>query len=148
MSRILPTTIVDALDDNVIYPFFAVEMNFDGDDILEVMSEVPAVTIAMYNGRGRHGDLRIIARNGRRVNDEYLDEHSGMGNVIGRPGLEWLGRQEPKRLWVSDMCVVPTNEISRQALDECLDIVRKYNITRLANIDEVKLFAKQLNVLK
>lgn len=123
-------------------------MNFDGDDILEVMSEVPAVTIAMYNGRGRHGNLRIIARNGRRVNDEYLDEHSGMGNVIDRPALEWLGRQEPKRLWVSDMCVVPTNEISRQALDECLDIVRKYNITRLANIDEVKLFAKQLNVLK
>jgi hypothetical protein len=46
------------------------------------------------------------------------------------------------------MYVVPTNETSRNALDECLDIVRKYNITRLANIDEVKLFAKQLNVLK
>tara|TARA_B100001939_G_scaffold187012_1_gene161115 strand:- start:3880 stop:5391 length:1512 start_codon:yes stop_codon:yes gene_type:complete len=123
-------------------------MNFDGNDILEIMSEVPAVTIAMYNGMGRYGNLRIIARNGRRVDDDYIDYHSGRGNVIDKPALEWLGRQEPKRLWVSDMYVVPTNETSRQALDECLDIVRKYNITRLANIDEVKLFAKQLNVLK
>jgi len=123
-------------------------MNFDGDDILEIMNEVPAVTIAMYNGMGRFGNLRIIARNGRRVDDDYINYHSGRGNVIDRPALEWLGRQEPKRLWVSDMYVVPTNETSRQALDECLDIVRKYNITRLANIDEVKLFAKQLNVLK
>tara|TARA_R100001510_G_scaffold5435_3_gene4350 strand:+ start:634 stop:2142 length:1509 start_codon:yes stop_codon:yes gene_type:complete len=123
-------------------------MNFDGDDILEIMNEVPAVTIAMYNGMGRFGNLRIIARNGRRVDDAYINYHSGRGNVIDRPALEWLGRQEPKRLWVSDMYVVPTNETSRQALDECLDIVRKYNITRLANIDEVKLFAKQLNVLK
>ena len=123
-------------------------MNFDGNDILEIMNEVPAVTIAMYNGTGRFGNLRIIARNGRRVDDDYIDYHSGRGNVIDKPALEWLGRQEPKRLWVSDMYVVPTNETSRQALDECLDIVRKYNITRLANIDEVKLFAKQLNVLK
>ena len=123
-------------------------MNFDGNDILEIMNEVPAVTIAMYNGMGRHGNLRIIARNGRRVDDDYIDYHSGRGNVIDKPALEWLGRQEPKRLWVSDMYVVPTNETSRQALDECLDTVRKYNITRLANIDEVKLFAKQLNVLK
>ena len=123
-------------------------MDFDGDDILEVMNEVPAVTIAMYNGMGRYGNLRIIARNGRRVDDEYLDYHSGRGNVIDKPALQWLGRQAPKRLWVSDMYVVPTSGTSRQALDECLDIVRTYNITRLANIDEVKLFAKQLNVLK
>jgi hypothetical protein len=123
-------------------------MNFDGDDILEVMNEVPAVTIAMYNGMGRYGNLRIIARNGRRVDDAYIDYHSGRGNVIDKPALEWLGKQEPKRLWVSDMYVVPTNETSRNALDECLDIVKKYNITRLANIDEVKLFAKELNVLK
>lgn len=33
MSRVLPTTIVDALDDSVVYPFFAVEMNFDGNTI-------------------------------------------------------------------------------------------------------------------
>jgi hypothetical protein len=33
MSRVLPISVVDALDDNVVYPFFAVEMNFDGGTI-------------------------------------------------------------------------------------------------------------------
>ena len=44
MSRVLPTTIVDALDDNVIYPFFAVEMNFDGDDVLRLWTGVGTLT--------------------------------------------------------------------------------------------------------
>jgi len=123
-------------------------MDFDGDDILAIMSELPAVTIAMYNGFSKKGYVRIIARNGRRVTDDYLEQHSGYGNVIDLPALQWLGRQEPKRLWVSDMYVVPTDGTSRKALDECLEVVNKYNITRLADIDEVKQFARQLNVLK
>lgn len=44
MSRVLPDTIVDALDDNVIYPFFAVEMNFDGDDVLRLWTGVGTLT--------------------------------------------------------------------------------------------------------
>ena len=123
-------------------------MDFDGQDILDVMSEVPAVTIAMYNGHSSDGALRIIARNGRRVNDDYLYQHSGYGNVVDLPALEWLGRQEPKRIWVSDMQVVPVNGTSKEALRQCADAVKKYNIMRLADIKEVKQFAKQLNVLQ
>ena len=44
MSRVLPTTIVDALDDNVIYPFFAVEMNFDADNVLRLWTGVGTLT--------------------------------------------------------------------------------------------------------
>jgi hypothetical protein len=44
MSRVLPTTIVDALDDNVIYPFFAVEMNFDSDNVLRLWTGVGTLT--------------------------------------------------------------------------------------------------------
>ena len=33
MTRSLPTTITDALDDSVVYPFFGVELNFDGNTI-------------------------------------------------------------------------------------------------------------------
>ena len=123
-------------------------MNFDGQDILDVMSEVPAVTIAMYNGHGSGGVLRIIARNGRRVSDDYLYKHSGFGNVVDLPALEWLGKQEPKRIWVSDMQVVAANGTSKEALRQCIDVVKKYNIMRLADIKEVKQFAKQLNVLQ
>ena len=49
------------------------------------------------------------ARNDRRVDDDYIDYHSGRGNVIDKPALEWLGRQEPKRLWVS-ISTLYTNE--------------------------------------
>jgi hypothetical protein len=59
-----------------------------------------------------------------------------------------LGQQEPKRLWVSDMQVVPPGGTSKEALQECIDAMNKYHITRLADISEVKQFAKMLNVLK
>ncbi len=127
-------------------------MNFDGQDILDVMNEVPAVTIAMYNmtrwtGSNR-GDIRIIARNGRRVNDEYLDYHCGGGNYIDLPALQWLGRQAPRRLWVSDMKVVGSNGTGKENLQQCIEACNKFNIMRLADIDEVKSFARQLNVVR
>jgi len=37
-------------------------MDFNGADILEIMQMLPAVNIAMYNGSGSRGDLRIIAK--------------------------------------------------------------------------------------
>ena len=127
-------------------------MNFDGQDILDVMNEVPAVTIAMYNmhrWRGNNkGDIRIIARNGRRVNDDYLDEHSGGGNFIDLPALQWLGRQAPRRLWVSDMQVVGTNGTGKQNLQQCIEACNKFNIMRLADMKEVKSFARKLNVVR
>lgn len=128
-------------------------MNFDGQDILDVMNEVPAVTIAMYNYFGwnnnkKLGDIRIIARNGRRVHDDYLDEHSGGGNYIDLPALEWLGKQTPRRLWVSDMQVVGFNGTGKENLQQCLDACNKYNIMRLADINEVKSFARRLNVVR
>jgi hypothetical protein len=123
-------------------------MHFDGEDLLEVMQEIPAVTIAMYNGLGSKGDLRIIARNGRRVKEDYLYRYSGKGNMIDLPALHWLGKQEPKRLWVSDMKVIPPAGASQEGLEECINAMNKYHITRLANIKEVKQFAKTLNVLK
>ena len=60
-------------------------MEFDGQDILEVMQMLPAVNIAMYNGKGDTGDLRVIARNGKRVDEKYLERHSGYGNVVDGP---------------------------------------------------------------
>jgi hypothetical protein len=44
MSRVLPTSVVDALDDDVIYPFFAVEMNFDSDNVLRLWTGVGTLT--------------------------------------------------------------------------------------------------------
>ena len=77
-------------------------MMFNGQDILEIMELLPAVTIAMYNGHYDKGQLRVIARNGKRVSEEYLNTHSGGGNVVDGPALEWLATMPARRIWVSD----------------------------------------------
>ena len=125
-------------------------MSFSGQDILEIMEEVPAVTIAMYNhtswSDGATGTLRIIAKDGKRVTEEYLSEHSGGGNLVDGPALEWLAKMPPARIWVSDMYVFGrhnSNEIN--LLQECVQICKRNNILRLANIEEVKQFALEIN---
>jgi hypothetical protein len=45
MSRVLPTSVVDALDDDVVYPFFAVELNFDGSDVLRLWTGVGTLNV-------------------------------------------------------------------------------------------------------
>ncbi len=124
-------------------------MSFNGQDILEVMQQLPAVTIAMYNGKSTTGDLRILAKNGKRVTEKYLDEHSGYGNVVDGPALEWLGKQPARRIWVSDMAVFgahgDTNGFNLMA--DVNKLVRRYNIINLKNIEEVKEHALKLNVV-
>jgi hypothetical protein len=123
-------------------------MSFDGQDILEVMQQLPAVTIAMYNGRSNTGDLRIIAKNGKRVTEKYLDEHSGYGNVVDGPALEWLGTQPARRIWVSDMHVFGAygDTSGFNLMADVNKLVRKYNIINLKNIEEVKEHGLKLNM--
>ena len=131
-------------------------MSFNGDDILEIMQELPAVTIAMYNHRyynydaGRAtGHLRIIGDKGKRVTEEYLEQHTGGGNLVDGPALVWLSKQAPKRIWVSDMYVFGIcNSNDKNLLQECHQIMMRNGIIRLANITEVKRFALELNKLE
>ena len=122
-------------------------MSFNSDDILEIMKMLPAVNIAMYNGSYKTGDLRIIAKNGKRVTEKYLDTHSGRGNVIDGPALEWLSTMPARRIWVSDMYVFgATGDTSGfNLLKECYDLCTKNKIINLKNIDEVKEYALKLN---
>lgn len=124
-------------------------MSFDGQDILEVMQQLPAVTIAMYNGSGDTGDLRIIAKNGKRVTEKYLDDYSGYGNIVDGPALEWLGTQPARRIWVSDMHVFGAHGHTAgfNLMADVNKLVRKYNIINLKNIEEVKEHALKLNVV-
>ena len=126
-------------------------MQFDGNDILEIMQELPAVKIAMYNFQGykpEKGSIRIIANNGKRVTEDYMDKHSGGGNGIDGPALRWLSQQKPKRIWVSDMYVFGKyNSNARNLLQECKQIMRQNGIFRLADIDDVKRFALEINKL-
>ena len=127
-------------------------MAFDGQDILDIMLLLPAVKIAMYNQNYydsyQSGSLRIIADKGKRVQQEYLDKHTGGGNGVDGPALRWLGTQKSKRIWVSDMYVFgKAGSNSGNLFKECQEILRVNNITRLADIDDVKAFALQINQL-
>jgi len=123
-------------------------MSFNGEDILEIMHLLPAVNIAMYNGRGNVGDLRVIARNGKRVDEKYLERYSGYGNVVDGPALEWLGTQPARRIWVSDMMVFGGSGDTSgfNLLQDVYKSCKKYNIINLKNIDEVKEHCLKLNM--
>jgi hypothetical protein len=124
-------------------------MSFSADDLLEIMMLLPAATIAMYNGSGHTGDLRIIARNGYRVEQQYLDDHTGMGNVVDGPALQWLATQKPRRIWVSDMKVFGAHgdtagyNLMRDVQQTCL----QNGIINLKDIEEVKEHAIKLNIV-
>jgi len=123
-------------------------MRFDGDDILEIMEQLPAVNIAMYNGFATTGNLRVIARGGRRVHDDYLWDHKGGGNVVDGPALRWLSEMPQRRIWVSDMKVFGAgrNSSGFNLLKECYDLCTKNKIINLKDIDEVKEYALKLNM--
>ena len=127
-------------------------MQFDGEDILEIMQLLPAATIAMYNDRHPEyhtGSLRIIGAGGKRVTTEYLRNYSGGGNLVDGPALDWLGTQKPARIWVSDMYVFGKgNSNSYNLLQDCYQKMKRTGITRLADIDEVKRFALEINELQ
>lgn len=123
-------------------------MNFSGADILEIMQLLPAVNIAMYNGSGNHGDLHIIAKNGMRVDDKYLASHSGRGNVVDGPALNWLASMPERRIWVSDMKVFGSNRgdsAGFNLLKDCYNICTANRIINLKDIEEVKEHALKLN---
>ena len=124
-------------------------MRFNGEDILEVMKLLPAVNIAMYNGFSNSGDLRVIAKNGMRVDETYLNTHSGGGNVVDGPALQWLATMPARRIWVSDMYVFGAGQHSSafNLLKECYDLCTKHRIINLKDVDEVKEHALKLNTV-
>jgi hypothetical protein len=95
-----------------------------------------AAVVAIYSGREREGELRIVARGGRRAAAEDLKPYGG-GNVVDLPALEWLARQAEPRLWISDGGV--TGEMdrgSREIRRRCARVVRQGRIERVDGAEE------------
>jgi hypothetical protein len=76
-------------------------MNFTIQEILRIMQLMPAAVIAAYNGGRTHGELRILAKKGRRVEEAFMKPPHG-GNGVDGPALDWLAKQPGPRYWVSD----------------------------------------------
>lgn len=84
-------------------------MGLSVETVIELMQLFPAVTIATYAGQGEGGELRVIARNGKRAADGDCFHPMG-GNIVDGPALEWLNSQAAPRVWVSDGHVTGKHE--------------------------------------
>jgi hypothetical protein len=113
-------------------------MSLPTEAVQELMEQLPAGTIANYSGQGSKGILTILAKNGRRVEDDQICAHGGYGNVVDEPALEWLAKQGEPRLWVCDGVVTgkgdnPSAAISRS----CAAICRRAKVLRLPTLADL-----------
>jgi len=99
-----------------------------------------AALIALYSGHDRLGELRIVARDGRRADARDLVPF-GRGNIVDEPALQWLSRQAGPRLWISDGGVTGIGDTASVALHRrCQEIVARGGIRRVKTIDEAAAF--------
>ncbi len=95
-----------------------------------------AALIAIYSGRESHGELRIVARDGRRADAKDLVPF-GRGNIVDEPALAWLARQDGPRLWISDGGVTGVGDTTSPAIQSrCKELVRRGRIQRVQTIEE------------
>jgi len=108
------------------------------DSIL--MASSGAALVAIYSGTEKAGELRIVARDGRRADPKDLVPF-GRGNIIDEPALEWLARQGGPRLWISDGGVTGVGDTTSAALQRrCKEIVERSGIRRVKTVAEAAAF--------
>jgi len=111
-------------------------MSLSTDEVEEILTRWPAVTIATYSGMGGSGKLRVIARNGKRAENRWLGRPSGGENVVDGPALDWLAKQKGPRVWISDGHVTGVHEKITPGLR--LDAARKVSRGRITRIEDVQ----------
>ncbi|MSR63934.1 MAG: hypothetical protein EXS08_16030 [Planctomycetes bacterium] len=95
-----------------------------------------AALVALYSGHDKLGELRIVARDGRRADARDLVPF-GRGNIVDEPALLWLARQAGPRLWISDGGVTGIGDTTSTELHRrCQEIVARGGIRRVKTIDE------------
>jgi hypothetical protein len=77
-------------------------MSLTNEDIKKILDHSPGVSVAVYSGNDRDGVLRVLAAEGRQVEDRWVAAPAGGANIIDGPALQWLGKQQKPRIWVSD----------------------------------------------
>jgi hypothetical protein len=115
-------------------------MHLSSDDIDEIMTALPGVTVATYCSDGDHdGELRIVARKGRRAGKDDLTDRNWGGNGVDGPALRWLAKQPAPRYWVCDGVVTGIyDNTSPNLRTECDRLTRRYDITRIHSIHHLR----------
>ncbi len=107
-------------------------MSLGPPGVERILRGAPGATlVAMYSGSGKEGELRVVAREGRRASAEHLKPY-GSSNVIDDRALEWLAGQPAPRVWVSDGRVTGAGDKSSERIRRrCERICRRGAIRRV-----------------
>jgi len=146
-KRVTGTVLIDASG----------SMNFDNDDIEEIVKLLPASTIAIYSGTNHPenfakddtvGYLHVIAKNGKWVK-EIPDIYEFRNNIVDGPAIDWLAKQAEPRILVSDLqftgVAFETRDgsrlrvgVSKSLFVDALGKMKKANVIPLHDIDKAK----------
>lgn len=108
-------------------------MSLTHEDVMEMVEQAPAATVAYYAGEDARGAVRIVAQGGKVVDPDNLEnEYMNSGNIIDGPALEWLNTMPEPRIWVSDGQVTGRRDCSSGPnIRHVQQLVRKGNIRRI-----------------
>ena len=113
-------------------------MGIDQNDVQKIIRSAPSATlVAIYAGHSNCGYLRIVVKDGMMCDPNDLEFSCG-ANVVDVPSLDWLARQTPPRVWLSDGSVTGTNDQRSPEINAaCEAIVQRHNIHHAASTEEV-----------
>ncbi|NBV22536.1 MAG: hypothetical protein EBS05_11550 [Proteobacteria bacterium] len=109
-------------------------MSLTSEDIDTIMEHAPGITVATYCSTPTTGYLHIVARKGKRADDDHLQATCGCNGCDG-PALRWLAAQSGPLTWICDGIVTGINDEPHPDLSaECEDIVRKHHIKQYTSM--------------
>jgi hypothetical protein len=120
-------------------------MSLASEDIQKILDAAPGCTVAVYSGNVRDGVLRVLAKEGREVEPNWIAAPAGGANVVDGPALQWLSKQLKPRVWVSDGQVTGVNDRSSAVNQlECLCLTRQHQIVRRDKVEDAVLSLSRL----
>lgn len=112
-------------------------MGWAQSEIVALLERAPAAVIAVYAGREVDGTLRILAKRGRMVAQEFMRSPGG-GNIVDFPALQWLAEQPAPRFWMSDTYVTGLHDQHTKANQkQCLDLCKRKRIRVIAKLADL-----------
>ncbi len=110
-----------------------------------MVEAAPGCIVANYSGTGNRGTLRILAKNGLRVQDDMCTPPCGGGNIVDYPALKWAFKHSHPRVWVSDLGVTGCGDQGGVAnLAMCMAAVKKGRFFHATNCEEAVKVLKRL----
>lgn len=113
-------------------------MGLRAEHLAQILVHAPHAIVAGYGSKPYYegyGILTIAAKRGRVTTSELLREAIGSGNIVDGPALEWLARQKPPRVWISDGLVTGVGDLGAPNLSvEAFAIAKSAGVIRFDTI--------------